>query len=592
MENIQHWLTVSAYAEYQPAILDLVEQRNERELTRLFWEQIPFGTGGRRGPMAEFGSATINHRTIAESAWGLGQYVLQWRKSASVDAGTQPRAVIGYDGRHRSAEFADVTARVLLAAGFQVFLYREPRATPQLSFSVRHLHCDCGVMISASHNPPGDNGFKAYWSSGVQVLAPHDAGIIACVQLAGEIALADRDAAAANGQCVWLDDTIDQAYVAAVTALSQSSQRQVRLLYTPLHGVGESSIVSVLRQAGFADVGVFAPQQAIDGDFPNVPDHLPNPERSAVLFPAINFARDPINSAGEPGHDLVLASDPDADRLAVAVRTAAGSYVCLTGNQLGALLTDYAVAQRKAALPHGYVVSTLVTTPLIPAIARAAGLTAIDELPVGFKHIGATMEERGADQFVFGAEESLGYLAGDYARDKDAALAALWCAELAAELKATGRTLCDRLAELQQQHGCHRESQVSRSFPGPEGVADMARLIERFRRQPPDRIGEAVVRRIRDYGQQVIRVMPDNRVTEQLAVHAGDLLFAETTFQGVSAQVALRPSGTEAKLKLYFFAQAKPFMPLREADERTLDAIKELQNGFDEWIQSTSKLRT
>lgn len=576
--NIRRWLESAAYAEFWPRLLELIEARNEDELTRLFWERIPFGTGGRRGVMAELGSATINRRTIAESAWGLAQYVLRTRAAVQTPA-AHPRVVIACDTRLRSEEFSRLSAGVFAAAGFQVFMYREPRATPQLSFTVRQLQCDCGVMLSASHNPPSDHGFKAYWSNGGQVLPPNDQGIIACVDAAEEIPVADFDSGCAQGQITWVSADVDVAYVQAVARLSRSAARGIRVLYTPLHGVGEHSVLKVLREAGFTDVDVFEPQRAMDGRFPNVPDHLPNPERTAVFGPATDFAE-------VAGHDLVLATDPDADRIAVAVRTREGRYACLSGNQLGALLTDFALAHHTGT--EGYVLETLVTTPLIAQIARSYRVRVVEDLPVGFKHIGAAMEHLGGANLVFAAEESLGYLAGDYCRDKDASIGALWCLELAAELKAQGKTLLDRLTELYRKHGWHRESQSSYACPGPAGAAKIAAIVRRFRESPPTHLGSARITRIRDYGRQEERTMPEHRVTEKLTVNAGDLLFADVVRDHVAGQVALRPSGTEPKIKCYFFVQAPAMMPFRDAELRSLDLLKELESALDEWLDEAA----
>jgi len=574
LANIRQWLDRAAYRDAWPALLALLEAPNVGELTRLFWEQIPFGTGGRRGPMAEIGSATINRRTIAESARGLADYVRQATGEA------KPRAVIAYDTRLRSDEFAKLTASVLAAAEFQVFLYPAPRATPQLSFSVRHLNCHCGVMISASHNPPADNGFKAYWSHGGQVLPPHDKGIIDGVNACDEIPLGDYNAAIRSGSIVLLGHDIDRAYVDAVAALTLSTSRDVKLLYTPLHGVGETSIVPVLQQAGFAGLEIFEPQREQNGTFPNVPDQLPNPERAAVFGPAMDYAE-------AHAHDVILASDPDADRLAIAVRLKDGRYDCLSGNQLGALLADYALKQRTARgdlTPEHYVIETLVTTPLIAAVAKSYGVRVLRDLPVGFKHVAAAMDRLGPERLVIACEESVGYLAGQYCRDKDAAVAALWTAELAAELKAQGRTLADQLHELYRRHGYHREAQIAKTFHGPAGAAQIAGLIRKFRERPLVELGGATLERVRDYGRKEIRRVRDNRVIGTVDVNAGDLLMVDGQTDGVAIELGLRPSGTEPKIKFYLFAAAPATMPIPESESRTLRVIKSLQQGLEEWI--------
>ena len=365
MANMQPWLQEPYYGDEYPAQLAaLIRNREFAELNRLFWEKIPFGTGGRRGPMAEFGSATINARTIAESAYGLAVYVKQAVGEKAW------RSVIACDTRHRSQEFARVSAAVMAAQGFHVFCFSAPRSTPELSFAVRHLHCDAGIMISASHNPPSDNGFKAYWSTGGQILAPHDKGIIDCVESAGEIPQLDFDQAVNDGKIELIDSAIDEAYINAVCALSLSSARDIPAFFTPLHGVGETSVFRVLERVGFQGVRRFEPQCSQDGGFPNVPDHLPNPERPDVFQPAIQAAQGTETA-------LIIASDPDADRMAAAVQDSSGEFQTLTGNQMGALLVDYVLRKRQAAgtlSPEHFVVETIVTTPMIAAIARGYGV--------------------------------------------------------------------------------------------------------------------------------------------------------------------------------------------------------------------------
>ena len=457
-KNIERWLTEPQYAEYVPSIASLVDTGSWDRLDRLFWEVIPFGTGGRRGLMADMGSATINARTIAESADGLAVYL----QSLGT---TDGKAVIAHDTRNRSQEFARLTATTLAARGLKVYLFKEYRSTPELSFAVRHLGCDCGVMITASHNPPSDNGFKAYWSTGGQVLPPHDKGIIDCVYEAAEIPNVDFEAAIAEGRIEQIGEAIDEAYLSTVVDMSLSDSRDLPGLFSPLHGVGETVCYEVLQRAGFDGIAIFEPHREPSGDFPNVADHFPNPERTVVFDPLIAHAKD-------NGQDVILASDPDADRLGVCVKGADGEFVHLTGNQIGSLIADYILRKRSVAeelTPEHFVVETLVTTPLIGELAKSHGVQVIDDLLVGFKYIGQTMDAKGPDKFVFGAEESLGYLAGTYARDKDAGIAALYLAECAAELRGEGKTLLDRLNELYIEHGYYYEGQTSKFCEGAEG---------------------------------------------------------------------------------------------------------------------------
>lgn len=580
-QNLKRWLGEPQYRSYVPQIVPLVEQGRFEELELLFWEIIPFGTGGRRGRMAEFGSATINERTIAESAHGLAEYC---KNQSGYDDG---RAVVGCDTRNRSIEFARLTATTLAAHGFHVFYFESHRSTPELSFAVRHLKCDVGVMISASHNPPSDNGFKAYWSHGGQVLWPHDEGIIECVYGAQEIPEMDFDSAVSSGYIEVIGEDIDKAYIEAVVSLSKSAARDVSVLFSPLHGVGETSVGRILESAGFDNLEIFALNREPDGNFPNVPDQLPNPERPEVFQPMMDRGR-------ESGAEIVLASDPDADRLGVAVRGSDGGYTILTGNQTGVLLTDYLLQKfDKSAgdVSEHYVVETLVTTPMIAAVARSHGARAIDDLLVGFKYIGQTMDQQGPDKFLFGAEESLGYLAGQYARDKDAAIAALYILEYAAELKPSGRTLLDRLEELWVEHGYHVESQRSKACKGPRGKEQIEELMQAFRSTPPTTLSGIPLAQVRDYGSHEIRSLPDNVCIEQLPKPSGELVFFDSVNVGHSYSIAVRPSGTEPKIKFYFFVN-KPCQSadeLPEVREQTDALMLSLQSEFMGWVEQTLK---
>lgn len=575
-ENLRVWLAEPQYAAYQPQILQLVAAGDFSQLDTLFWERIPFGTGGRRGGMSEFGSATINARTIGESANGLAVYVQQ---VCGVDG---RKAVIAHDTRHRSPEFARLTAEVLAARDFQVFFFEGARATPELSFAVRELGCDCGVMISASHNPPSDNGFKAYWSNGGQVLGPHDKGIIECVNATREIPQVPFEEAVRNGRIVVVGPALDEDYLQTVTALSLTQAREVTIVFSPLHGAGSTSAYPVLVRAGFRRVLQFAPHWAQDGGFPNVPKHLPNPELTSVFEPIIPFARE--NAA-----DVILATDPDADRLGVAARTRTGDYVPLTGNQLGALMIDYVCRKRAAQrtlTPSHYVVETLVTSGLIARIAETYGLRVIRDLLVGFKYIGETIDREGAAGFVFGAEESLGYLAGDYARDKDASIAALYVAELAAELKAEGCSLLDQLDTIYGRYGYFVETQRSKTCLGSQGNEQIRRIMQEFRDHPPATLGGLTLTCVLDYKQHEVRSLPANAKTEDLPAPSGDLLFVEASATDGTLRVALRPSGTEPKIKFYFFAEMSASLPLDAAKSRAREQLDSLADGLETWMNS------
>ncbi|MAT15543.1 MAG: phosphomannomutase [Planctomyces sp.] len=581
-ENLSRWVREPQYEKSLPGILAELKAENFAHLNDLFWEVINFGTGGRRGLMAEYGSATINERTIAESAHGLATYFMHTNHDKP------GKAVIAQDTRNRSPEFARLTATTLAAHGFEVFFFNEHRSTPELSYAVRYLQCDVGAMISASHNPPSDNGFKAYWSSGAQVLSPHDSGIIEAVYRASEIPTIDFDTAVSEGKIKILDEKIDQAYWDEVCKLSLSNKRDLVALFTPLHGVGETSVYAVLKQAGFDKVGIFEQQRKPDGNFANVPDHLPNPERFDVFKPC-------LDAASEMQAEMILASDPDADRIAICVRNADGKYIPLSGNQSGALIVNYVLQKRKAAgtlSPSHFVVETLVTTPLIADQGRKFGVKVVDDLLVGFKYIAQTMDALGPDKFVFGAEESLGYLAGEYCRDKDAAVAAMYLMEYAAELKAeSGKSLLDRLDELYVEYGYYLEGQRSKVCEGSDGQLQIKRLMEAFRTSPPDELVGNRFKTVHDYGTHEIRTLPANSKMEGLPEPQGNLMVFHLEGDTARFRIAVRPSGTEPKIKFYFFAQSD--VPSAETLAASKQAVGEeltkLQDAVSAWIDAQLK---
>ena len=579
--NLQRWLTEPQYASYLPSLLRLIEAEDFGTLDTYFWEVIPFGTGGRRGLMSDLGSATINERTIAESAHGLAAY---FKNYSGTDTG---KAAIAHDSRINSERFARIAASVIAAHGLTVYFFKTPRSTPELSFAVRHLSCDVGAMITASHNPPSDNGFKAYWLTGAQVLPPHDQGIIDEVYQATKIPIIDFDQAVEQGLIKIIDEDVASEYRNAVISHSHSTSRDLQGLFTPLHGVGETSVFQVLQQAGFEKIKRFEPQCEQNGNFPNVPDQLPNPERTEVYQPAIELA-------GQINSEIILASDPDADRLGVCAKNNAGEFIHLTGNQIGALLADYILRKRKekqTLTSEHFVVETIVTTPLIAAITRKSNVRIINNLLVGFKYIAQTMDEEGPEGFVFGTEESLGYLAGEYCRDKDAAIAALWVCELAAELKSESKTLFDRLAELYIEHGYHLEGQVSKTCKGSEGNQQIKELMKAFRQTPPQKLGNLTFTCVRDYRNLEIRSLPENTPSETFSKPEGNVLMFEAKGEGLplTVQLGVRPSGTEPKIKFYYFAQAEVSNPdqLAKTKSEAFSTIESFKEALMGWIDKT-----
>jgi len=577
-KNIRTWLQQASLRQWRPRLEEFIRNRDWSILDAMFWTAIPFGTGGRRGPMGETGPATINDRTIAESAHGMAVYL----RSTGCSSGS---VVIACDTRNNSTRFSRIAACVFAAHGLRVFLFESHRATPVLSFAVRQLKCSIGVMISASHNPPADNGFKAYWSNGGQVIPPHDKGIIREVERADEIPSADFDAALQSGSISLIGSEIDHAYSAAVAALSVSTSREISAVFTPLHGVGETSIFSVLKTAGFSGVDIFEPHRAADGNFPNVPQHLPNPENLAVFDPVVQW----VEQTGHPA-ELILASDPDADRLGVMFRAADGRFRSLSGNQVGALLTDFLLRKRRESgqfSPSDYVVETLVTTPLTRAVATHHGARCFHELLVGFKYIAQVIEDEGPEHFVFGTEESIGFLAGNYCRDNDASVCALFILELAAELKAAGRTLQDQLDDLHLKCGYHCEGQVSIYCEGPTGKAKIDGLMQTLRTSPHASMGGITFSEVIDYSTGSRMSLPSAAPLPPCSGPRGDLLiYHSDPALPIRIQIAARPSGTEPKIKFYFFCQSDISTTLESARSAGDHALNDARKALKTWAEA------
>ena len=412
-------------------------------------------------------------------------------------------------------------------------------------------------MVTASHNPPSDNAVKVYWSNGAQVIPPHDKAIVERVMSTQEIKRADFAQAVQAGKVVFCKDEVDAAFVERVAAMSTPGPRKLKILYSPLHGVGESAVCPVLTAAGFQDVEVFAGHRDRNGDFPNVPGHVSNPENPRV-FDA------PIERAKQMGADLVLATDPDCDRMGCAAPLSAApgkigesaAWATFNGNQLGALLADFVCERRKkngGLTNDHYLVTTLVTTRMIRRIGQSYGVKTFDNLQVGFKWIAQQMDASGSDRFLFGAEESHGYLVGQYARDKDAAAACMLMAELAAAVKAQSKTLHEKLDSLYWQHGYHGERLLNISMSGSAGMARMKTLMQNFRNAPPPTLGGLKVALLHDF-QNLTTTRVDGGKTqppEKLDAAAGDMVILDLAEEG--NYVAVRPSGTEPKVKFYMF---------------------------------------
>lgn len=579
--NICDWLTQDRYAQYQDEVVAHINDKNWSKLDDVYWTIIPFGTGGRRGRMYPIGSNAINDRTIGESAQGLADYVVEFhggKKDLS--------CAIAYDTRHKSRHFTELCAGIMVAAGIKVYLLDDYRATPQLSFAVRHKNCDCGIMVTASHNPPSDNAVKVYWSSGAQVLPPHDKAIIDKVMTCQQITATPFDEALADGRIEIVTEEIDQAYLDAASQYGSEGPRDVKVLYSPLHGVGAAAVVPLAQRDGFNHIEVYGPHSEPSGDFPNVPGHVSNPENSAI-FEA------PIKHAQETGANMILATDPDCDRIGVAAPMTldtSGPWRTFNGNEIGAILGQYILSKQASQgklTDKSYIIKTLVTTELTRRIAESYNVRCEGDLLVGFKHIAAVMDREGAADFVYGTEESHGYLVGEYCRDKDGAVACMLMCELAAELKAGGKSMHDYLCDLHRKHGYHRETLINLFMEGSEGMAAMKRLMTAFRTTPPESVAGIKIAKVRDYAINEATSTATGE-KEKLAGPTGDLIILDLAEEG--NYVAVRPSGTEPKIKLYVFTRLDPEQSkdLDQATQTLKGRLDALEKDVREYATSNS----
>ena len=542
VENIRLWLTENRYADYVPGIIEHIQEKKWKELDDVFWTVIPFGTGGRRGMMYPFGSNAINDRTIGESAKGLADYVKEIKPEG-------PWSIaIAYDTRHRSREFAELCAGIMVANGFEVFFIDDYRSTPELSFLIRYKSCDCGIMVTASHNPPSDNAVKVYWSTGAQLIPPHDKAVIEKVNQVDSISVTPFQDAVKDAKVHLIREEVDQALRQQHEQQSFDGPRDLKIIFSPLHGVGEFNVKSTLNAVGFDKLEIYEPHREPNGDFPNVPGHVSNPE-NAEVFESI------IEHAQSTGAELILASDPDCDRMGAAApisTDATGPWKTFNGNQLSVLLGEFVMRKRQQSgtlSDRSFVVSTLVTTRMLRRICQAFDVRCFDENLVGFKWICSVMDQEGPEDFIYGTEESHGFLVGKYCRDKDGAVACMLMSELAAEVKSQGISLFDHLNSLYRTYGYHLERLISIRMEGSDGMKRMKLIMESFRKSIPESMGGLNVVALRDYSNG-IRTLTDG-TTEPFDGPMGDLVVFETEEEG--NYIAARPSGTEPKIKFYMF---------------------------------------
>jgi phosphoglucomutase len=546
-QNLKKWLSESAYAHFQNEIETLIKNENLDELEDAFRTNIEFGTGGIRGKMGA-GPNRINQRTMGEAAQGLANYVLQ----SGIKNATQRGVVIACDTRNRSDLFSKETASIFAGNGITARIFESHRSTPELSFALRQTGAITGVVISASHNPPSDNGFKAYWDDGGQVVPPHDKNIINEVKAVQEIKRIDFEEGIQKGLIQTLGSEIDAPYIENLASLSLNPARDIGIVYTPLHGVGATSIVPALQKLGYKNLKIVTEQNIPDGNFPTVSNGVANPEDPNTFIRAIADAK-------QMNADIVMASDPDADRLGCALPhptkgwDATPQELAINGNQIGVILAHYILDTHKkngTLPPKGVVCKTIVTTDLISLIAKHFGAKPVDNLLVGFKYIADIINHLSSDEtFLYGTEESHGYLSGDFVRDKDAASAAVLLSECAAQLKTEGKTVRDYLDSIYQQFGYFHESQKSTYREGAQGNREIAQIMTGLRKNPPTQIGGHDVVEVIDYQSGEAKNLQTG-TTRTLDAGKGNVLAFTFTDQG-HTRVTARPSGTEPKIKYY-----------------------------------------
>lgn len=558
----------------------LLHDRDYEALNDRFYTSLSFGTGGLRGVIGG-GYNRMNPFMVRRATQGLANYV----KKQGIE---HPKAVIAHDSRRYSPVFAEEAARVLCANGITTYLFSSLRPTPELSFAVRRLGATTGIVVTASHNPPQYNGYKVYWSDGGQIIHPHDSGIISEVgAVTTEIHSLEAEEARSRGLLITVDKVIDDAFIAMVKSYSLRPEllrkrgREVKVVYTPLHGAGRMPVERTMHELG-VEVVTVPEQREPDGNFPTV--EYPNPEEASAMKLAL--------ALGEREHaDLVLGTDPDSDRLGIAVPGEKG-FVLITGNQLGALLTDYIFAARKELrkLPRKPAfVNTIVTTDLQRRIAKSYG-AAVYEVLTGFKYIADMMRrfEKSGEGFIFGAEESYGFLVETEVRDKDAVSAAMMAVEMTLYHRSRGKSVLDALEELYLRFGYYRELLLSRGFAGESGIRKMSALMDSMRSKPPASFGGSAVVAVKDYEKGTTTPMEGGvpgRPEKDIDLPTSNVLQFYLADGGI---VTARPSGTEPKIKFYASCCSKPGVPLSEA-ERVVDAeIARIEQEIDRIMASVA----
>lgn len=573
-EIYQGWLDNSYFDDKTKAELLAIKQ-DDNEIKERFYRELEFGTAGLRGIIGA-GTNRMNIYTVRKTTQGLANYI-------QAVNGQSKGVAIAYDSRRMSPEFAKEAALCLAANGIKAYVFESLRPTPELSFAVRELGCIAGINITASHNPPEYNGYKVYWEDGAQITPPHDTGIMAEVQKVTDFAnvkIMTEEAAKETGLYQVIGQEIDDAYIAELKKqvknpeMIKEVQDQIKIVYSPLHGTGNIPARRVLKEIGFEHVYVVKEQELPDGEFPTV--SYPNPEAEEAFELGLKLAR-------EVDADLVLATDPDADRLGVYVKdSVSGEYITLTGNMSGCLLADYEIGQiqAKEGLPEdGALIKTIVTTNLADSIAQYYGIKLIEVL-TGFKFIGQQIlgfEESGKGTYLFGFEESYGCLIGTHARDKDAIVATMALCEAAAYYKKQGKTLWDAMIDLYEKCGYCQDGIESITLKGIEGLEKIQSILETLRADTPKQIGSYQVLKARDYKKDRIQDLTTGEETKT-GLPQSNVLYYELT---EDAWVCVRPSGTEPKVKFYYGVKGTS---LEDAKEKSSALGKEVINMIQKML--------
>lgn len=571
----EEWLSNPYFDEDTKAELRGIAE-DETEIKERFYKDLEFGTAGLRGVIGA-GTNRLNIYTVRKATQGLANYILQ-------KDGADQGVAVAYDSRRMSPEFADEAALCLAANGIKAYVFDALRPTPELSYAVRKLGCIAGINITASHNPPEYNGYKVYWADGAQITPPHDKGIMDEVQKVTDyrtVKTMSLEEAKAAGLYVVIGADIDDAYMEELKkqvihwdAIKEVG-KDLKVVYSPLHGTGNVPARRILKELGFENVYVVKEQELPDGEFPTV--SYPNPEAEEAFELGLKLAK-------EVDADLVLATDPDADRLGVYVKdTKSGEYKVLTGNMSGCLLEEYELSQRKAvngSLPEdGAVISTIVTSNMAATIAKSYGLRFIEVL-TGFKFIGQQIlgfEQQGKGTYLFGFEESYGCLIGTHARDKDAIVATMALCEAAAFYKTQGKTLWDAMIDMYEKYGYYKDDIQSITLKGIEGLAKIQEILETLRQEPPTEIAGYKVLKARDYKADTIRDLETGEVS-QTGLPSSNVLYYDLTDD---AWLCVRPSGTEPKVKFYYGVKGTS---LEDANAKSAELGKEVIAMIDKML--------